>query len=113
MVLVHDIPQCSNPLMQMTRNQITKHMDKFDNPEFLEQMLEEAMEAAEQQVASARDKIRFIADMMKDALDKNDEDGIMMLGVMLLPINNVYAQFMSEYKRLQNTNNDSHDNDGE
>ena len=88
-------------------------MAKFDNPEFLEQMLEEAMEAAEQQVASVRDKIRFIAESMKTALDKKDEDGIMMLGVMLLPINNVYAQFMEEYKRLQTSNNDSHDNDGE
>ena len=61
-----------------------------------------AMEAAEQQVASTRDEIRHVADLMKDALDKNDEDGIMLLGIMLLPINNVHAQFMARYKELLN-----------
>ena len=63
---------------------------------------EEALEAAEQQVASVRDEIRHIAEMLKDALDKNDEDGIMLLGIMLLPINNVLAQFMAKYKELLN-----------
>lgn len=70
--------------------------------EELEKSWEEAMEAAEQQVASVRDEIRHIADMMQDALNKNDEDGIMLMGIMLLPINNVYAQFMAKYKELLN-----------
>jgi hypothetical protein len=39
---------------------------------------------------------------MQDALDKNDEDGIMLLGIMLLPINNVHAPFMTKYKELLN-----------
>lgn len=72
-------------------------MEEFDKS------WEEAMEAAEQQVASARDKVRQIADMMKDALDKNDEDGIMLLGILLLPINNVYSQFMEKYNELRNS----------
>ena len=70
--------------------------------EDFERELEEAMDAAEQQVASVRDEIRHIADLMQDALDKNDEDGIMLLGIMLLPINNVHAQFMARYKELLN-----------
>ena len=77
-------------------------MDNIGNIELLEQALEEAMEAAEQQVASARDEIRHVASMMKEALDKNDEDGIMLLGILLLPLNNVYGQFMEKYKQLQN-----------
>lgn len=70
--------------------------------EDFERELEEALEAAEQQVASVRDEIRHIADLMNDALDKNDEDGIMLLGIMLLPINNVHAKFMAKYKELLN-----------
>ena len=70
--------------------------------EDFERELEEAMDAAEQQVASVRDEIRHIADLMQDALDKNDEDGIMLLGIMLLPINKVHAQFMARYKELLN-----------
>lgn len=70
--------------------------------EDFERELEEAMEAAEQQVASVRDEIRHIADLMQDALDKNDEDGIMLLGIMLLPINNVHTPFMTKYKELLN-----------
>ena len=82
--------------MQMTRELINNDMEDF------ERELEKAMEAAEQQVASVRDEIRHIADLMQDALDKNDEDGIMLLGIMLLPINNVHAPFMTKYKELLN-----------
>lgn len=95
MVLVHDIPQCSNPLMQMTNLIIVKMED-------LEKRWDEAMKAAEQQVTSVRDEIRHIAVLMSDALDKNDEDGIMLMGIMLLPINNVHAQFMARYNELLN-----------
>lgn len=77
-------------------------MENIENTELLEQALEEAMQAAEDKVASARDEIRHVASMMKEALDKNDEDGIMLLGILLLPINNVYGQFMERYKQLQN-----------
>lgn len=77
-------------------------MENIENTELLEQALEEAMQAAEDKVASARDEIRHVASMMREALDKNDEDGIMLLGILLLPLNNVYGQFMERYKQLQN-----------
>jgi hypothetical protein len=77
-------------------------MENIENTELLEQALEEAMQAAEDKVASARDEIRHVASMMKEALDKNDEDAIMLLGILLLPLNNVYGQFMERYKQLQN-----------